>query len=343
MDAARSITPPRSWTDPVSHHLKALESPWYRALVFLQDSMLRSTVAFWRERGAVCAQLPITTGSVSSPMGLGSDSSPVAVDMFGVRTYLADSMQFGLEYLCRLSGTDTYYFMPAFRGENPDDTHLCQFYHSEVEIRGGLDDVAEVAEAYVRRLVTDLLADHEDLLSRLTGSRFGHVHRLLDRREPFGRMTFAEAVTDLGGDERYVREVPDGGWRTLTRAGEQELLGRHGEFLWVTHWDRLAVPFYQATDENTGCALNGDLLFGPGEVIGAGERHATGEQVDLALRHHRVTRADYEWYLAMKDVAPLRTAGFGMGSERFLMWLTDQDDIRDFQIFVRENGRDIVP
>ena len=343
MTVTRSVTPPRSWIDPATHYLKALDSEWYRALVVLQNTVVRSTVEFWHARGATCAHLPITTGSVSSPMGLGSDSLPVPVELFGTKTYLADSMQFGLEYLCRLSPTgQAYYLMPAFRGEQVDATHLCQYYHSEAEIPGGLDAVVDVAERYVRHLVTALAEEHHDLLGRLTGDTLDHVHRLLDRTTAFANLTFDQASDDLDADDRYVETHPDG-WRTLTRAGEQELMARHGEFLWVTHWDRLSVPFYQAYDASADRVRNGDLLFGPGEVIGAGERHTTGEQVREALLTHGVPEEGYAWYVSMKDVAPLHTAGFGMGTERFLMWLIGHDDIRDFQIFVRENGRDIVP
>jgi hypothetical protein len=83
------VSPPGSWRDPKSHWLKALDSEWYRALITLQDGFARSTMGFWQERGVRFGALPLTTGSVSSPMGLGSDSLPVSVDMFGVATYLA--------------------------------------------------------------------------------------------------------------------------------------------------------------------------------------------------------------------------------------------------------------
>lgn len=78
------VAPPGSWRDPESHYLKALDSEWYRALMTLQDGFARSTMAFWQGRGVRFGALPLTTGSISSPMGLGSDSLPVSVDMFGV-------------------------------------------------------------------------------------------------------------------------------------------------------------------------------------------------------------------------------------------------------------------
>jgi asparaginyl-tRNA synthetase len=335
----RRIAPRRSWTRPDTHYLSVLDDPWYTAVVALQSALSRSTHRFWDERDVPVAHLPVTTGSVSSPMGLGSDSAPVCVDLFGQKTYLADSMQFGLEYLCRLSGTGAYYLMPSFRGEDCDSTHLCQFFHSEAELPGDLDAVMDVVEAYVRRLAGDLLHGHADAIAAAAGGT-GHVERLLDA-PAVTRLTFDEAVDLLGGDGVHV----DGGgrWRSLTRAGERALLERCGPAVWVTDWDELAVPFYQARDETTGRARNADLLLGPGEVVGCGERHVTGDEVLAALRRHEVDPASYDWYVQVKRQRPLRTAGFGLGVERFLMWLLDHGDIRDLQVLVRENGRGILP
>jgi aspartyl/asparaginyl-tRNA synthetase len=334
-----ALTPPGSWRRPDTHFLTVMGSPWYAALLSLQDTITSATVAFWAERGLHFGHLPVTTGSVSSPMGLGSDSLPVEVDLFGARTFLADSMQFSLEYLCRLADRGTYYLMPSFRGEAPDATHLCQFFHSEAELPGTLDDVMTVVEEYLRRLVAALADRHAQTIRSAAGT-LDHVTALLEDPRAFRRLTFAEAAQELGDDPRFI--VHEDGWRNLTRAGERRLMEIHGDFVWITHWDALAVPFYQRQDA-LGRALNADLLFGPGEVVGAGERHVGGPEVVEALRQHAVPVADYDWYVRMKTEAPMRTAGFGMGVERFLMWLLRQDDIRDLELLPRVNGRTILP
>lgn len=339
--AAGRIVPTRSWRQPDSHFVAAMTSEWYRGLVELQHSFTVATLHFWQERGAKWAHAPVTTGSISSPMGLGSDSSPVEVDLHGVPTFLADSMQFALEYLCRLSEPGAYYLMPSFRGEAADATHLCQFQHSEAEIPGRLDDVIAVVEEYVRYLTGWLHTHHAGLLARMAGD-VSHIEDLVGRSSAFARLTFDEAVSVVPEPDG-VHADDMGRWRSLTRVGERRLLDRVGPFVWVTHWDHLAVPFYQAVDDSGRRALSGDLLFGPGEVVGAGERHVTGDEVRRALKTHDVPVDSYEWYVTMKDSAPLRTAGFGMGVERYFMWLLRADDIRDFQVFPRENGRNIVP
>ncbi|GHJ45903.1 hypothetical protein Cs7R123_32450 [Catellatospora sp. TT07R-123] len=340
MTTTDRISPPRSWMTPDSHFAIAMDSDWYRGLVLLQDTLTTATTQFWTARGLRFSHLPITTGSVSSPMGLGSDSLPVQVDLHGVPTFLADSMQFSLEYMCRLSRNGAYYVMPSFRGEAADPTHLCQFFHSEAEIPGSLDDVMRLVEDYIRHLAEHLLVQAGHWIARMAGG-VAHVESLLAQPAGFRRLTFDEAVVHLPEPES-VQTDEVGGWRSLTRAGEKRLMDRLGQFVWVTRWDHLSVPFYQAFDGD-GRARNADLLFGPGEVVGAGERHTTGDQVRDALKLHDVASDGYEWYVAMKDLRPMRTAGFGLGVERFFMWLLQHDDIRDLQLLPRENGRTILP
>ena len=142
----------------MQRYLTVLEEPFYRSLVDLQDLISYETARFWRSRNVRSVHLPVTTGSISSPMGLGSDSLPVQVDLFGVPVYLADSMQFMLEYGCRLTSAGCYYLMPSFRGEDADATHLSQFFHSEAEIPGSLEDVIGVADDYIRHLASAVVS-----------------------------------------------------------------------------------------------------------------------------------------------------------------------------------------
>lgn len=336
-----SLTPPKSWRTPHSHYRVALTSEWYKKLAILQDEIVHSSWNFYRERGLRTASLPITTGSVTSPMGLGSDSLPVKVTLEGVETYLADSMQFHLEYLLRYLPEGVHYIMPSFRGENADSRHLCQFYHSEAEIVGGLSDVMQLVDQYIYRLCIDLLEIVPDIIQEMAGTT-DHLESVIDRKGLVPHVSFEEAVRDLKNDPHFI-EHHSQGFRTITPAGEKALMKQHGGMVWLTHHDYLAVPFYQAKDSTGNYAQNADLLFGIGEVVGSGERHTTGDQLRASLATHQLLEEEYEWYIYMKDRFPMQTAGFGMGIERFLLWLTRQDDIRDFQIIPRFNGVQIVP
>jgi asparaginyl-tRNA synthetase len=336
-----ALSAPGTWRAPDAHFEVALSHPWYRMLLQLTDVMQRATVEFWAGRGVRAAYLPVTTGSISSPMGLGSDSSPVRIELEGVPTYLADSMQFLLEYSCRMWEQGCYYVMPSFRGEAPDSTHLCQFYHSEAELPGDLDSVMDTVEAYVRHLARAYLDEMHQTIAEVAGGT-AHIERMLSL-DSFPRVSFSDAVALLGDTPDYVTEVAEGA-RALTRKAEHALMDKYGEFVWVTHFDHLSVPFYQAFEPGDPTrARNGDLLFGVGETVGCGERHATAEEVHQALASHLVPEEDYAWYLRMRELRPMQTSGFGLGVERFFLWLLKHDEIRDMQMLQRVNGRQINP
>lgn len=339
LDKVKGPSPDTGNWSAADRFLKLINDPWYRLLLDLQHQLTVATHAYWAERNCKTLHLPITTHSISSPMGLGSDSLPVEVELCGVRTFLADSMQFMLEYGCRLNAGGAFYLMPSFRGEDADSTHLCQFYHSEVEIRGGLEDAMVSAENYIKAMALEILANcSEELALRANGT--AHLESFVATTIP--RVRFDEAAKILGENSDLI--VQREGWRNITRLGERHLMEHFGGPVWITHWDHLAVPFYQAFDpEERTKAMNADLLLGTGEVLGLGERHATGVEVRASLELHQVTHESYRWYIEMKDSFPLKTAGYGMGVERFLLWVLGHDDIRDLQILPRFNGQSVVP
>lgn len=340
----KTILPPKLWTKPVDLNLERMTHPWYQALVRLESSISVETALFFHKADLVTMHLPITTGSISSPMGRGSDSLPVKIDLFGTPTYLADSMQFMLEYGCRLHSRGCYYLMPSFRGEAADSRHLCQFFHSEVEIPGDLEGVITLAEQYLRHLCNALLENRQADILACAGTT-EHLTDFLSRKA-IPRVTIDQAVAFLSRQPSEVplyQVDPYFGFRTITPAGEQQLIRHYKGFVWLTHFDHLSVPFYQAFDQNPNKAKNADLLFGIGEVVGAGQRHVSHEDVLGALSLHKVSEDSYQWYIRMKELAPMQTSGFGLGVERFLLWVLNHDDIRDCQLLPRYNGVECLP
>lgn len=314
-------------------HLHALRSPWTPLRARLYDTCVRATATFNHRLGIVATPLPTTTRTVTCPTGLGSDARPVRVQVNDVDTYLTDSQQFLLEYGVRINPRGCYSICPSFRADVPDRTHLTEFLHSEAEIPGDLADLIAHVESYVRFLSAAILDECGAELSAVTED-VSHLERLAARDEPFARLTFDEAITLLD-TEHHVRTDRNGS-RHLTRDGERRLLEVVDEFTWVSHFDHLAVPFYHGFDGD-GTALAADLFFGPGEVVGSGQRHTTGDQLREALRTHGVPEADYAWYIRMKDEFPVTTSGFGFGVERFLLWVLGHDDIRDIPLIPRHD------
>lgn len=330
-----TIRPPKSWKSVQRHYKEALLSPWYKIITGLQSEFVKATVAFYNTKKYDFVLLPITTGSVSSPMGLGSDSSPVKVNIAGVDTYLADSMQFFLEYSCRLRDNGCYYLAPSFRGEKSDSRHLCQFYHSEAEINGDLNDTILLVEDYLRFLCSWFITNCKTDLLSVAGS-VEHIENFI-KLTKVPRIMLNEAALLLKNNKMYIEDNEK--FRTITSEGEKKLIEHFGGFVWLTHFDYLSVPFYQKSyDDTNTVAINADLLMGIGETVGAGERHFDRSNTEKALRYHNVDKKNYEWYLDMKEVVVMQTSGFGMGVERFLLWLTQQNDIRDMQLVPRFNG-----
>lgn len=336
------IKPTHSWKNLQTHHMSAINDPWYKILLNLQNNISIFTMQFYELENMRTMYLPITTGSISSPMGLGSDSSPVDVTISGKKIFLADSMQFMLEYGCRLYDKGCYYIMPSFRGEDADARHLCQFYHSEAEIPGTLEDVINLVERYIKYLCVNLKqASGNDILSSV--GNLTHIDDMICRCGNIERIKFKDAFELLKKESSDFVSENNLGIRTITSFGEKRLMEMFDGIVWLTHFDRSAVPFYQAYDlSDERASLSADLLFGVGETVGSGERHANASEVLLSLKDHCVDVNSYKWYYDMKKQYPMKTSGFGMGIERFLMWLLDGDDIRDFQILPRFNGVDII-
>lgn len=315
--------------------LTALRSPWYALVADLHDTVLWATMEYARSQGLKSLWLPLTTRTITCPSALGSDSEAVKVNVVGVDTYLPDSMQFLLEYGCRLTPGGCYNIMPSFRGEQPDETHLNQFTHSEAEIPGGLEDLIRYVDGYLKALARAILEQHGERIAAARGD-VSHLERMAGRTGGFEQVTFEEAVRIVGGVDGCVHDA--GEWRTLTRKGERLLMQRVDEFVWMHHLDILAVPFYQAFgDDEATTARCADLFFGMGEVVGSGERHADPDQLRKSMALHNVPEHEYDWYVRMRESAPMRTSGFGMGVERLLMWVLQHDDIRDLPLVSRVN------
>lgn len=348
---------PRIWNLEDKFAVAALRSKWYQAMFAIQSTFFHTSIDYFRQPKLNYRYLlvPLTTGSISSPMGLGSDSQPVSIQLHGKDTYLADSQQFLLEYALRYDERvpGTYYVGTSCRGEDPDSSHLNQFCHVECEIRGGLQDGMAVANEYIASLATTLLTHHAAEIEAFAGST-AHIRGLLDLyarhggKFPVVTLDEALAYPEMRDDpSMWNFTVPERGaacGRSLTRKGEQALVARFGGACWVTEMDHLGVPFYQGwTDASKTKATCGDLLLGLGEVVGCGKRHDTAAEALEALEQHGVDANDYAWYVEMRRFRALETTGWGIGSERFLCWLMQHDDIRDIQLLPRLKGLDTAP
>ncbi len=329
-----SAEPPKTWLDPELHWKVAMDSSWYEAMFVVQDEAIAAAHRCLREYGLRHMVAPVTTGSISSPMGAGSDSLPVGVELNGQHVYLADSMQFALEYGCRFVDDGVYYIMQTFRGEPADTTHLQQFCHIEFEISKPLEDTMALAWNLLRSMCVALIDRAEEQVLSMGGG-LGHLESIAILDEA-PRVSFDDALKYLDSEQVGYVTLPTGA-RVLTKAGEKAIGSRFGagDAVWITEMDKLAVPFYQADSADGIHSKTADLLLGGLETIGSGQRHATSEEVIRGLAERDISADEYKWYLEMKEAKPLRTSGMGLGFERFLLWALKDDDIRDMPLLSR--------
>lgn len=338
------INPPNIFKNLENYDQEILNhKEWFKLLIYLENIINESTMIFYKNRNIKIIYSPITSGSISSPSEKGSDSIPVKIKLFGKETYLVDSNQFLLEYSCRLIPKGCYYIIPCFRGEICDKRHLSQFFHSECEIPGNLNDIMKLVEDYIKFITKEIYDIYKDELKKSIGD-ISHIDKIINYKGNFKRITFDEAENILKNYDKenlnnYIRY--ENGYRILNNKGEKKLIELNDGIIWITHYDILSTPFYQKIEGKS--TLNADLLFGYGEVVGCGERFENYRDLLESLKLHGVNENDYKWYINLKKNYPLQTSGFGMGIERYLMWLLKCDDIRNLQVFLRMNGEKIYP
>ena len=205
--------------------------------------------------------------------------------------------------------------------------HLNQFYHAECELLGTLDDGIDLAERYIVAVTHAILDKHVDTIRAVAGTT-SHVDDFLSLVNKNGghlpRITLSNAlslneITSTPNTWEYAVATDHSKGRALTCTGERILIQKFGGAVWLTEMDHLSVPFYQAfvPHTNNAKALCADLLFGPGEVLGLGQRHTSANEVSEGLKLHEVPEHNYQWYLDIRDEDKggkgLQTKGGGWG------------------------------
>lgn len=326
--------------NPKNHITNLIDDPYYQSLVTLRSLVSSSTDSYFQALGAPRVDLYMVTSSVSSPMGKGSDSKPWLIKMGERQTNLVDSAQFGMEPLVQKNIDMVYCYLPSFRGENADASHLSQFYHCETEMKGDLTKCLGIAEGLIANIAPVLESDEASKI--IAGDRLAALKGILKR--PVEKISFDHAVEIFEDAKGYIENKPHG--RRITRGGEIELSKRlfdHKSIFWITGYDRDVVPFYQKPDPNNADrVMNGDLIVPlidgvgfAGEVLGAGQRQESVDEMRVSMRRQAVQDQDeYDWYIAMRqrsDYAP--TSGFGLGVERLISWLIGTSDIASAALY----------
>ena len=261
-------------------------------------------------------------------------------DFFGQETFLTVSGQLNVEAYC-LAMSKVYTFGPTFRAENSNTSrHLAEFWMVEPEIAfANLEDNADLAEDLLRH-VTQHVLDHceQDLAffnDRIDSEVISRLEQVAN--SPFERMEYSEAINILEQSGQTF-DFPVSWGRDLQSEHERYLAEQHvGRPVILMNYPKDIKAFYMRMndDEKTVAAMD-VLAPGIGEIIGGSQRE---ERLDLLeARMDDAMQQHLWWYLDLRRYGSVPHAGFGLGFERLLAYVTGMDNIRDVIPFPRTPG-----
>ncbi len=258
-------------------------------------------------------------------------------DFFGREAFLTVSGQLNAEAYC-LAMSKVYTFGPTFRAENSNTSrHLAEFWMVEPEVAfADLNDDAALAEDFLRYLLTAVLNECGDDLAFfnefIDKGLIARLEGVVAR--PFARMDYSEAIRILESADRKF-EFPVAWGEDLKSEHERFLCEEHvGGPLIVSNYPKDIKAFYMRLndDERTVAAMD-VLAPGIGEIIGGSQREERLEILDQRMAAQGL--AGLEWYRDLRRYGTVPHAGFGLGFERLLNYITGMENIRDAIPFPR--------
>jgi asparaginyl-tRNA synthetase len=285
----------------------------------------------------------VTTLPIGDPPRLEDGSVDDTKDFFARPTYLTVSGQLEAE-IGALALSRVYTFGPTFRAENSNTArHLAEFWMVEPEAAFcNLDGLADLAERFLKSVFNDVLDRCEDDMAffakRIESQAIERMRNVIDR--PFERIPYREAVSILeSSGEKF--EFPVGFGLDLQSEHERWLTEKHvGCPVVVTDWPASIKAFYmyRNDDEETVAAMD-VLVGGVGEIIGGSQREHRTAVLEETIRAQGLDPEDYWWYLDLRRFGSVPHAGFGLGFERIVQFMTGMANIRDVIPFPRAPGQ----
>jgi asparaginyl-tRNA synthetase len=305
---------------------------------------------FFQERDFVHVHTPIITASDCEGAGemfrvttLPDEKiSRDAEDFFGKRAFLTVSGQLeGETFACALS--NIYTFGPTFRAENSNTSrHAAEFWMIEPEM--AFCDLAgdmDLAEALVKFLVREMLEHHEgdlEIFEKFVDKGLRERLEFVASR-PFERISYTDAVALLQQcGETFQYPVEYG----LNLQSEHERWLSENHFkkpVTVFNYPKEIKPFYMRINDDGKTVAAMDLLVpGIGEIIGGSQREERLDVLTENFTRHGIDPEAYAWYADLRKFGSVPHAGFGLGFERLLMFVTGMANIRDVIPFARTPG-----
>jgi asparaginyl-tRNA synthetase len=306
---------------------------------------------FFDERGFFWVHTPIITANDAegagslfrvSTLDLANGKCDFSQDFFGRETFLTVSGQLNVESYC-LALTKVYTFGPTFRAENSHTKrHLAEFWMVEPEIAfADLSDNAALAEAclkYVFRAVLDERPDDMKFFAeRIDPDCIRRLETLIDADFEQMEYTTAVAALERAVDDGVLFDYPVGWGLDLQAEHERYLTEKLvGRPVVITDYPKEIKAFYMRLNDDGRTVAAMDVLApGIGEIIGGSQREERLDVLDQRLDEAQLPRSQYGWYRDLRRYGTVPHAGFGLGFERTLLYITGMDNIRDVIPFPR--------
>jgi asparaginyl-tRNA synthetase len=316
----------------------------------VRSKMAYAVHRFFQERGFFYVHTPIITSSDCEGAGemfqvttlKPNTPTKPEQDFFARPTYLTVSGQLqGEAFACALG--NIYTFGPTFRAENSNTTrHAAEFWMIEPEMAFyDLFDDMTLAEEQVRYLVQAMFDECPDELEFF--NKFidkGLVARLQQTlAKPFERLSYTDAVDLLLKSGRSF-ENPVVWGEGLQTEHERFLAEEHVQGpVTIFNYPKGIKPFYMRQNDDGQTAAAMDLLVpGIGEIVGGSQREERLDVLEGLMAAHNLDPVNYSWYADLRRYGSVSHAGYGLGFERLLMFVTGVPNIRDVIPFARTPG-----
>ena len=312
----------------------------FGAIARVRNGIAQAVHRYFDEHGFVWVNTPIITASDCEGAGelfrvTTADAEPGG--FFGRDTYLTVSGQLNVEPYC-LAMSKVYTFGPTFRAEHSNTSrHLAEFWMIEPEIAfADLDALAELAEHFLKRIVADVLERHADDLAffqeRIDSAVVERLQGIVAAE--FVRMDYDEAIEALQAAKRRFEFAPQWG-RDLQSEHERFLTEEHvGGPVVVTNYPKDLKAFYmRLNDDGRTVAAMDVLVPGVGEIIGGSQREERLQVLDQRMAD--AVKEELWWYRDLRRYGSVPHAGFGLGLERLVLYVTGMQNIRDAIPFPR--------
>src|SRR6185436_9616551 len=341
---------------PKPHSLEFLREVAHlrpRTNVIGAATRVRHTIAqaihrFFHENGYLWVNTPIITSSDAEGAGAlfrvstldlanlprtAEGKIDFAKDFFAREAFLTVSGQLNVEAYC-LALTKVYTFGPTFRAENSNTSrHLAEFWMIEPETAfADLNDNATLAEALLKYTLKALLNERaEDMAffdERIEKGIVAKLEGIVSSE--FARMDYGEAIKVLEqAKEKF--EFPVKWGVDLQSEHERYLTEKHAKKpVIVMNYPKDIKAFYmRVNDDNKTVAAMDVLAPGIGEIIGGSQREERLDVLDSRMAERNIPREHYEWYRDLRRYGTVPHAGFGLGFERTIAYVTGLSNVRD--------------